>query len=56
MAALLAADLENFSANLVVGDRILGRAGITDDLHLRLVAELAPPQRSRQERQKRSIT
>src|SRR5262249_31986749 len=40
VAALLAADLEHLPANLVVGDRVLGRAGITDDLHLPLKAEV----------------
>ena len=36
MAALLAADLEDLASNLVVGNRVLGPARITNDLHQRL--------------------
>src|SRR4029078_2937244 len=33
VAAFLAADLEDLAANLLVGNRGLGRTGVADDLH-----------------------
>src|SRR5262249_2870729 len=45
VAALLAADLEDLSPNLVVGYRVVGPARITDDLHQRLDLEIAPRRR-----------
>src|SRR5262249_40234459 len=38
VAALLATDLEYLPADLVVRNRVLGSAGITDDLHQRLAS------------------
>ena len=40
VAALLAADLEDLSPNLVVGNRVFGPARITNDLHQRLDSEI----------------
>src|SRR5580693_608771 len=47
VAALLAPNLEDLAANLFVGDRILGPARVTNDLHQRLDSEGAHPKLSR---------
>src|SRR5262249_32556397 len=41
VAALLAADLEDLAFDLVVGNRVLRRAGVADDLHVAFPREMA---------------
>ena len=43
VAALLTADLEDLALDLVVGNRVLGLAGITDDLHGRFLSARNKP-------------